>query len=112
MLAEKCQDCLKTLKETGGLWTAPNGETVCAGCLEMRTGRRPRGLRELNAEREAAALLGRRGGLKGGKATGASKRRGDSDHYRAMQAKSVQSRGPRPDALANITRTHRREEWD
>lgn len=36
---------------------------------------------------KAAAALGRRGGLKGGKATGPSKRRGDSAYYRALQAK-------------------------
>lgn len=35
----------------------------------------------------AARILGRRGGLKGGKATGASKRRGNSAYYRALQAK-------------------------
>ena len=36
----------------------------------------------------AARILGRRGGLKGGRATGASKVRGDSAHYRALRAKA------------------------
>ena len=33
--------------------------------------------------------LGRSGGLKGGKATGASKVRGDADHYRRIRVPKV-----------------------
>lgn len=33
--------------------------------------------------------LGRAGGLKGGKTTGASKVRGDADHYRRIRAPKV-----------------------
>lgn len=33
--------------------------------------------------------LGRAGGLKGGKATGASKVRGDADHYRKIRVPKV-----------------------
>jgi hypothetical protein len=35
---------------------------------------------------KAAAILGRKGGKVGGLATGASKVRGDSDHYKALRA--------------------------
>jgi len=54
-----CQDCLLALREVRILWTAPNGDRVCADCLEMRTGQRPKGLRELEAERAAKARRGR-----------------------------------------------------
>jgi hypothetical protein len=40
------------------------------------------------AESRAAAILGRKGGRIGGKATGAAKRRGDSEHYRALRAQA------------------------
>jgi hypothetical protein len=39
------------------------------------------------ARREAAAILGRKGGQTVGRGTGEAKRRGDADHYRALQAK-------------------------
>ncbi len=43
------------------------------------------------AQSEAAALLGRKGGSTVGRGVGASKRRGGSEHYRAIRAKR---RGP------------------
>lgn len=44
---------------------------------------------------EAAALMGRKGGLKGGLARGKRKSRGNAAYYRALQAKAMAARKPK-----------------
>ena len=46
----------------------------------------------LDSATSPAAELGRRGGIVGGLVTGPSKVRGDAEHYRAMAAKSAETR--------------------
>ena len=65
---------------------------VVPGAGHGRRGAPVSGFTDEEAKETRRALmraLGRAGGLKGGKATGASKVRGDADHYRRIRTPKV-----------------------